>query len=133
MSAVMALLLARAFASGEALPTRHPLPEECKAAFDRAKRTLEAKLGERVAVTLELEPGGQAAVRDDLFSHWVSLLDRKRKVLVVDTARLETLLAKAKTTRQRADGLFVLMLHELIHAYQDQVLATYPKPTVNGK
>lgn len=95
-------------------------------AFVRAKRCAEAAVGSPLDVTLEIRAftGRDRLPESEYGGSPVAFYEPESRSLAVDPSRCRTaLLAQTKTVREMNDVIFVLLLHELLHAYQAEVIS----------
>src|SRR6266545_747462 len=105
-----------------------PFPSEFfHAAFARAKTALEEHLPYRLEATLDIAEGRQPFGSVDPLSPLepVAFMRRSEGKIYLSPAKFEKFCAsRLKTARAAEDLAFVLLLHELLHVYQDKVLRT---------
>lgn len=102
-------------------------------AFVRAKQIVEESGPLRLRVRLEQRSIElrDAPLRTACYP--VAYFDRTSATLVVDPDRCESFFAVAKTVQERQDAAVLLMLHELIHAYQAVELEKSPSAKLQDR
>lgn len=105
--------------------------------FDRAKKSVEIEVKQKLNVQLNI----RTIQKLELGEHYdntalsspIALYDRRKRVVVLDSDRLQVFFIKAKNTKDISDLLFLTLVHELIHAYQDTILTSHLAPIINGR
>jgi hypothetical protein len=107
-------------------------------ALQRARTVLEARLGQRLEVRLELRKLSTAEERSlrraDLRFEPLAVYDRKNGALVLDPDACRARLAGVAESRREADALaFLLFVHELAHVYQEPFSDRGPGARLPGR
>jgi len=103
------------------------LGDELHTVFERGKHLLENELGAKMDVRLEIREDTRWLERGFWAHNSAAYYDRSRKAVAIDPNKCRILLANTKTIRQKEGRLLVLMLHELLHAYQELELVKREK------
>ena len=106
-------------------------------AYYRAKTTVDVSLKRKLQTSIQVRSVSRDEIvkfgGSEVAAHAYAFFDRSRRTIVVDPNRCRSsLFATLRTKQEISNAIFCLMLHELIHVYQDDEIKNH-SPKIQNK